>query len=151
MGWRFLKISRASVFYNVSVLTVSGVLFQLLGFVYQVILSRMAGAQALGVYRLVSPVLTVVLAATLSGLRLAVTSLSAGLRAGRDTGRLRALVRKSMLIFFRLFLVAAVPVGIFGRFIAEHVILEGRTAKALLCLLYTSDGYKRQYIARVSK
>lgn len=134
MGWRFLKISRASVFYNVSVLTVSGVLFQLLGFVYQVILSRMAGAQALGVYRLVSPVLTVVLAATLSGLRLAVTSLSAGLRAGRDTGRLRALVRKSMLIFFRLFLVAAVPVGIFSRFIAEHVILEGRTAKALLLI-----------------
>ena len=53
---RYLKISKDSVFYNALVLSSSGVALQILGFVYRIYLSRLAGAEGLGVYRLVLPV-----------------------------------------------------------------------------------------------
>lgn len=47
----FLKISKESMLYNASVLSASGLVLQLIGFVYRIYLSRMAGAEGLGVYR----------------------------------------------------------------------------------------------------
>ena len=43
---RYLKISKDSVFYNALVLSSSGVALQILGFVYRIYLSRLAGAEA---------------------------------------------------------------------------------------------------------
>ena len=45
---RYLKISKDSVFYNALVLSSSGVALQILGFVYRIYLSRLAGAEGLG-------------------------------------------------------------------------------------------------------
>lgn len=130
-----MKISRRSVLYHVSVLSVSGVLFQGLGFLYQVVLSRSAGAQALGVYQLVFPVYSVVMAATLTGVRLAVTSLSAGLSPKGDLAAIRSLVRRSVACFVGLFVLAAVPVALLHDVIARQIIGEPRTSTALLVIL----------------
>ena len=54
------KISRKSVFYSLFAISVSNSVLQLLGFLYRIFLSRMAGAEALGVYQLVTPFYSVV-------------------------------------------------------------------------------------------
>lgn len=76
-----MKISKKSLFYNAAVLAASGVLLQIIGFVYRVYLSRVAGAEGLGVYRLVFPAYSVIYAATITGTRMAATKLSAALPA----------------------------------------------------------------------
>lgn len=121
--------------YNISVLSFSGVLLQVMGFVYQVILSRFAGAEGLGVYQLVFPVYSVVMAGTLSGVRLAVTSLSASLSLESDMTQIRALVRRSILSFVFLFSLIGIPAMIFHDFIAEKVIREPRTSAAVVVIL----------------
>lgn len=113
----------------------SGLLLQILGFIYQVLLSRMAGAQALGVYRLVLPVYSIVMSGTVSGIRLAVTSLSAGLNMNRDLYQIRILVRRSVGAFLFLFALAAIPAVLLRNVIAQKIIGDPATVAAMLLAL----------------
>lgn len=53
---------------GVAVLTITGVLSQLVGFVYRIGLTRLAGAEILGLYQLILPVYSVLLSLTSVGL-----------------------------------------------------------------------------------
>lgn len=130
-----MRLNRASVLYNASVLSVSGLILQVLNFVYAVYLSRMAGAEGLGVFRLVFPVFTVVSAGALSGIRLAVTTLSARLLSLGNAAGIRQLVRRSLALFLFVFLIMAVPAAVFYKKIASGILLEPRTAPAILLML----------------
>lgn len=132
----FLKISKESMLYNASVLSASGLVLQIIGFVYRIYLSRMAGAEGLGVYRLVFPVYSVIMAATLTGLKLAVTNVSAAFKSRSDVRQIRLLIKSSIFIFSLTFFLVATPVGIFSKFISNYVIFEPRTTVALIISLF---------------
>ena len=74
---KFVGISKNSVFYSLSAIAISNTLLQLMGFLYRVFLSRMAGAEGLGVYHLIMPLQSVLMSLTVSGLTVAVSKLSA--------------------------------------------------------------------------
>ena len=57
-------------------LTLMGTLTQLLGFGYRVLLSRMVGAQVMGLYQLIMPVYSVLLSLTAVGLTAAMSNLT---------------------------------------------------------------------------
>ena len=61
---------------SVVLLTVLGALSQLLGFGYRVALSRMVGAEVMGLYQLVMPAFSVLLSLTAVGLTAAVSNLT---------------------------------------------------------------------------
>lgn len=62
---------------GVVVLTLTGVLSQGVAFVYRVLLTRLAGAEILGLYQLILPVYSVLLSLSAVGLTTAVSNLSA--------------------------------------------------------------------------
>lgn len=66
---------------GVAVLTITGVLSQVVGFVYRIVLTRLAGAEILGLYQLILPVYSVLLSLTSVGLTTAVSNLSAWYQA----------------------------------------------------------------------
>ena len=49
-----MNIRKTSVFYHVFTLTLSNIGLNLLGFLYRIFLSRMTGAEGMGVYQLMS-------------------------------------------------------------------------------------------------
>ena len=63
---------------SVLLLTGMGAVSHVLGFFYRVALSRMVGAEVMGLYQLVMPVFSVVLSCTAVGLTAAVSNLTAG-------------------------------------------------------------------------
>ena len=77
------------------------VLLQVLGFVYRVVLSRFAGAEGLGVYRLVNSVYLVLNAGCLSGVTTACSRLSAACEARGESGRLGAVLQLAFRAFLR--------------------------------------------------
>ncbi|MDO4669161.1 MAG: hypothetical protein Q4A63_05035, partial [Butyricicoccus pullicaecorum] len=85
----------------------SNIGLQLLGFVYRIFLSRFAGAEGLGVYRLAYSAYVVIHAAALSGVTMACTRLSAEWSAQGKSGAVRFLVRRAFRTFFCFFLCAA--------------------------------------------
>ena len=80
---------------------------QLLGFGYRVLLSRMAGAEVMGLYQLIMPVYSVLLSLTAVGLTAAISNLTAQYLA---LGNRRA-VGQTLATCLRFFFSALVPLG----------------------------------------
>ena len=119
----------------------SNLLLQGLGFFYRILLSRYAGAEGLGVYRLAFSIYTILHATCLSGVTMACTRFSAAWKVEEKGGAIGALLRFAFFIFFSLFVLAS-SVTLLGRdFIGEVLVGDRRVIAAipfmLACLLLT--------------
>lgn len=136
-----MRISQRSVFYNIFALTLSNIGLQVLGFLYRIILSRLIGAEGMGVFQLVSPYYSIMHALALSGLTMAVNQISAEFHAFGDAHSTRRTVRICFFLFGALFSAVAVPTVIYSEGISAHLLGDLRTRTALLifipCLLCT--------------
>lgn len=123
-----MKIKQNTVFYSALILTASGSLLQLLGFLYRILLSRAAGAQALALFQLANPVYSLIYACSLSGITLAVTRICA---ERKSTG----VIRKAFLIFAVIFSALAAPVALASPFVARRILGDESTLATILILL----------------
>jgi len=116
-------------------LTVFSVLSQMLGFAYRVGLSRMVGAEVMGLYQLVMPVYSVLMSITAVGLTAAVSNLSSRYLA---LGNSRA-VAQTMKSCVGLFLVGMIPVCAVTVLlydpISVYLLGDARTQLGLVLLL----------------
>lgn len=116
-------------------LTVFSVVSQLLGFAYRVGLSRMVGAEVMGLYQLVMPVYSVLMSITAVGLTAAVSNLSSRYLA---LGNSRA-VGQTMKACLRLFLCVILPVSIVTVSLYDPISVcllgDARTQLGLVLLL----------------
>lgn len=113
----------------------SNIGLQLLGFVYRIFLSRFAGAEGLGVYRLAYSAYVVIHAAALSGVTMACTRLSAEWSAQGKSGAVRLLVRRAFRTFFCFFLCAASILTLFRDWIGTNILGDHRTVAAIPIML----------------
>ena len=129
------------MFYNLSAIAVSNTVLQLMGFLYRVILSRMTGAEGMGVYQLVMPFYSVMSSVCLTGLTVAVSRLSASRAAVGDFCGARHAVSLSRRIFTVIICVCAAVFLMRPSFVAEAVLGDERCASALpfvfVCLFLT--------------
>lgn len=136
-----MRVRKGTILYAAGVLACGNVLLQVLGFVYRVVLSRFAGAEGLGVYRLVNSVYLVLNAGCLSGVTTACSRLSAACEARGESGRLGAVLRLAFRAFFALSAACTAVVLLCGGSIAANLLGDGRCARAfpymLLCLTLT--------------
>ena len=130
-----MKINKQSILYNAAILCASNLAIQVLAFVYRVFLSRLAGAEGVGVYSLVFPVYSIVVSVSLSGVCMAVTNLSARMRAKGDDGGIHRLIINAARIFAGVFLIVAIPVVLFNGYISEHMLGDIRAARALVLVM----------------
>ncbi|WP_092642414.1 oligosaccharide flippase family protein [Acetanaerobacterium elongatum] len=130
-----MKIRKRSVFYAVLMFTASSVGLQLLGFIYRIALSRLIGAEGMGVYGLVMPVYSVVQSFALWGLTLALTKESAKYEALNNPKASATAVRTAILLYLLQFAIIAVPIFMWSKPIAANILGDFRTRAALLILL----------------
>ena len=120
---------------GVALLTVLGAVSQLLSFGYRVALSRLAGAEVMGLYQLVMPVYSVVLSLTAVGLTAAVSNLTSQHLA---LGNSRA-ASQTLGTCLRAFFLLLTPVGavlVLGSdFISTAFLGDARTQLGLILLL----------------
>ena len=90
------------------VLTATGLFAQLVGFFYRMMLSRLIGAETMGLYQLVMPVYAMFMSITAVGLTVAVSTRSARCHAlGDEVG-----VGRVLGLGLRSFLALAIPLGV---------------------------------------
>ncbi len=150
------KISRKSVFYNLSAIAVSNTILQMMGFAYRIFLSRVAGAEGLGVYQLVMPAYSVISSLTLSGLTVAVARLTAAQTARGNHIGARKCVSGAKLIFSVAMIIISFVCLNRLEFISEKLLGDGRTALALpfllVCLFLTGiENIYKNYFYGVGK
>ncbi|WP_294519498.1 polysaccharide biosynthesis C-terminal domain-containing protein [uncultured Pseudoflavonifractor sp.] len=130
-----MKLNRSSMLYGTLVLTLTSIISQVLGFVYRIFLSRLIGAEVMGLYQLIMPVYSVIMSLTAIGLTVAVSNLSAEYQALGNPRAVVQLLRKALTAFLVLFaLVAGVTVLLYDP-ISVHLLGDARTQLGLLLLL----------------
>ena len=130
-----MKLNRSSMLYGTLVLTLTSIVSQVLGFVYRIFLSRLIGAEVMGLYQLIMPVYSVIMSLTAIGLTVAVSNLSAEYQALGNPRAVVQLLRKALTAFLVLFaLVAGVTVLLYDP-ISVHLLGDARTQLGLLLLL----------------
>jgi O-antigen/teichoic acid export membrane protein len=88
-------------------LTAVGLFSQIVGFGYRIALSRLVGAETMGLYQLIMPVYSTLMSLTAIGLTVAVSTLSARYSALGDRGAVRQARNRALALFF----CAAIPLG----------------------------------------
>ena len=122
-------------------LTATGLFSQLVGFFYRMMLSRLIGAETMGLYQLVMPVYSMLMSVTAVGLTVAVSTLSARHHALGNSGTVRLVLRRALGCFFLLAIPLGAAVAAFSDPISVYVLGDARTrlGVALLvpCMLLT--------------
>lgn len=125
----------SSVLAGTVLLTVIGLFSQVVGFLYRIVLSRLIGAETMGLYQLVMPVYSMFMSMTAVGLTVAVSTLSAKFHALGDSGAIRDTLRRAVWCFFRM----AVPLGILvivaSDPISVYLIGDARTRLGIVLLV----------------
>ena len=121
-----------SVRYRVLMLFSSNLMLQLMGFAYRVALTRTLGASALGLNSLVMQFYGLVVSFCISGLNVAVTSVSARIKPENRRGLLFC----ALIVFALLFLAAAAPIAVFSRRICKKALGEPALIKTLYLMLF---------------
>lgn len=96
--------SGSSLLSGTLLLTATGLFSQVLGFLYRIALSRLIGAEVMGLYQLIMPVFSVLLSLTSVGMTVAVSTLAARFHALGDWTAIRRVLRRGVLGFVLLLL-----------------------------------------------
>ena len=120
---------------SVVLLTVLGALSQLLGFGYRVALSRMVGAEVMGLYQLIMPVYSVLLSLTAVGLTAAVSNLTPQYLALGNSRGIPQLLGTCLKILFLLMVPISAVVLLCYDPISVYWLGDARTQLGLVLLL----------------
>ena len=116
-------------------LTVVGILSQLLAFGYRVAMSRMVGAEVMGLYQLLMSAYAVLQSLTLVGLTAAVSNLTSQYLARHNSRGSARVLSCGMGLFFLLLLPTAAVVALCSDGISVYLLGDARTRLGLLLLL----------------
>ena len=121
--------------YGTLLLTATGLLGQVLGFVYRILLSRLVGAEIMGLYQLVMPVSSVLLSLTAVGLTAAVSSLTSEYRALGNAAAAGQVLRRCLVLLLALLALPALVVVLCSDPISVYLLGDARTRLGLVLLL----------------
>ena len=118
------------------ILTLTGIVTRLIGFFYRIGLSRLFGEEGMGIYQLLSPVLSLSFSLTAAGFQTAISKLVAEQAATQKTPSLRPLVL-GLSISLPLSLACNAVLYFFADSIALHMLQEPRTTMMLRILSFS--------------
>ena len=116
-------------------LTAVGLVAQLLAFFYRVCLSRLVGAETMGLYQLIMPVYSIFLSIAVTGLTVAISSLTANYYALEQRSTVRRLLYLGLRGLILLWMPLAMAVVLFSAPIASLILGDERTRLGLVLLL----------------
>ncbi len=118
------------------ILTLTGLLSRVIGFFYRIYLSRLFGEEGMGLYQLLSPVLSISFSLTAAGYQTAISKLVAEQTATSGKPSLRPMAA-GLSISLPLSLLCNAVIYFFADFIAAQLLQEPRTAVMLRILSFS--------------
>lgn len=113
------------------ILTVTGFVSRFIGFFYRIFLSRLFGAEGMGIYQLISPVLALSFSLTVAGMQTAISKYVAGETVSRDYRSSALHLFTGFVLSMAVSILCTVGIYCFADEIAVSFLLEARTAPLL--------------------
>ena len=113
------------------ILTLTGLVSRFIGFFYRIFLSNVFGAEGMGLYQLISPVLALSFSLTVSGIQTAISKYVASETSTHDYKNSFRTLWTGFLLAMALSAVCALGIYVYAEPIAVNLLLEERTAPLL--------------------
>ena len=130
-----MKLDRSSTLYATALLTITGLVGQILGFFYRIALSRLIGAETMGLYQLIMPVYSVLLSIASVGLTTTVSNLTAEYHALHRPASIRRTLRRCLYVFSLIVLPLGTLVILFSDPISVYLLGDARTRLGMILLI----------------
>ncbi len=114
-----------------AILTLTGLVSRFIGFFYRIFLSNVFGAEGMGIYQLISPVLALSFSLTVSGIQTAISKYVANETSTRDYKNSFRTLWAGFLLAMALSIACALTIYLYADQIAVTFLLEKRTAPLL--------------------
>lgn len=120
-----------SLITGTAILTLTGLVSRFIGFFYRIFLSNVFGAEGMGIYQLISPVLALSFSLTVSGIQTAISKYVANETSTRDYKNSFRTLWAGFLLAMALSIACALTIYLYADQIAVTFLLEERTAPLL--------------------
>ena len=113
------------------ILTVTGFVSRFIGFFYRIFLSRLFGAEGMGIYQLISPVLALSFSLTVAGMQTAISKYVASETTSKDYRSSAMHLFTGFVLSMTVSFLCTLGIYSYADEIALHFLLEERTAPLL--------------------
>lgn len=131
---REAHVSKQSFLKGAVILVAASLVTRVLGFVYKIFLSRMIGAEGIGLFYTVFPILMFAITITTAGLPVAISKLIAEALVEEDTRRVRRIMTVSMTTVLSLSIVFTGLLVMLAPWLTSHVLTDPRAYYTLLAM-----------------
>ncbi|MCF6092757.1 stage V sporulation protein B [Microaerobacter geothermalis] len=107
---------------------------KILGFIPNIVLPRIIGAEGVGLFRMAFPVLLLVITLTTFGLPVAISKLVAEAEAKKDYNKIKSVLRISIFIVIGLSILFTILMFAFAPFISKYLLTDQRAYYPLLAI-----------------
>lgn len=114
---------------------ISGLVTRIMGFVYRIFLTRMIGAQGMGLFQLVFPILGLVLTFVTMGFPLAISKLVAEAIAQNDRAKIRRIMRISTVTVVMMSIIFTTLMYLLRHVVEQHWLTDPRAYPAYLAMI----------------
>jgi stage V sporulation protein B len=128
-------MNRQSFLHGALVLMIAGLITRVMGFVYRIFLTRLIGAEGMGLFQIVFPILGLVLTFVTAGLPLAISKLVAEAVAQNDRARVLRIMRVSVWIIATMTVIFTSLMYFLRGFVLHHWLSDPRAYPTYLAMI----------------
>ncbi len=119
------------------ILTATGFVSRFIGFFYRIFLSRLFGAEGMGIYQLISPVLALSFSLTVAGMQTAISKYVAGETISKDYRSSAMHLFTGFILSMTVSVLCCAGIYCFSEEIAVYFLMEARTAPLLRIISFS--------------
>lgn len=128
------KIGKRNILMGTIILTLAGFITRVIGFFYKIFLSKVLGAEWLGIYQLVFPVYGIAFTIYATGIQTSVSRLVAAEMGKRNHKNVSRILKTGLLLSVSMASILSLLLYKFSDAVAYHFLLEPRSASSLRIL-----------------
>jgi len=128
-------LKKNTFIYGTIILTTANFFVRVLGFVYRILLSRIVGAEGIGIVQLIFPISMLLITIVSSGVPIAVSKLVSEYQAKGSSRGVKSTLRTSFLLVTFLSVMVSFIIVAGGKHISGNIIKEERTYYALMAFV----------------
>lgn len=123
---------KQTFFKGTLILVAAGLVTKLMGFINRIFLSRIIGAEGMGLYQMAVPTLYLVITLTQFGLPIAISKLVAEAAAENNTNKIKSILKISLVLVSLLSLIFTTAMVVGAPFISQHLLTDPRAYYSLI-------------------
>ena len=128
------KIGRRNILMGTIILTLAGFITRVIGFFYKIFLSKVMGAEWLGIYQLIFPVYSIAFTIYATGIQTSISRLVAAEMGKRNHKNVGKILKIGLLLSVSVASFLSILLFKFSETVAYHFLLEPRSAASLKIL-----------------